>query len=125
MTGRPSHRSGVVKRGLKLVAATILLVSLAPVLVVLALFVRWRLGSAVLCRQVRPGLRRNPFTVFKFRSMRDAVGPDGAPLPDSSRLDSVGRRLRTSIRNLSMKMRRSSEKFTREYGRSRSHLLRG
>jgi lipopolysaccharide/colanic/teichoic acid biosynthesis glycosyltransferase len=96
MTGRQAHRSGVVKRCVDLVAATILLVSFAPVLVVLALFVRWRLGSPVLFRQVRPGLRGRPFTMFKFRSMRDAVGPDGATLPDISRLDSFGRKLRAS-----------------------------
>ena len=76
MMGRPSRRSGVVKRGADLAAAAILLVVLAPVLIVLALVVRWRLGSPVLFRQVRPGLGGRPFTMTKFRSMRDAAGPD-------------------------------------------------
>lgn len=96
MMGRPSRRSGVLKRGVDLVAAAILLVVLAPVLIVLASLVRWRLGSPVLFRQMRPGLSGRLFTMFKFRSMRDAVGPDGAPLPDGNRLDSFGRMLRAS-----------------------------
>ncbi len=72
----------------------------APVTLVLttalALLVRLRLGSPVLFRQTRIGLGGRPFTLYKFRSMRDATGPDGRPLPDAERLTSFGRWLRST-----------------------------
>ena len=39
----------------------------------------------LLVSQVRPGLNGKPFELMKFRSMRDATGPDGQPLPDAER----------------------------------------
>lgn len=86
----------MLKRGADLVAAAFLLVVLAPLPLVLAALVRWRLGSPVLVRHIRPGLGGHPFKMCKFRSMRDAVGPDGAPLPDGTRLGPFGRWLRAS-----------------------------
>lgn len=47
-------------------------------------------------RQERPGLKGRIFTVLKFRTMREATGPDGKPLPDAERLTSLGRFLRAS-----------------------------
>ena len=41
-------------------------------------------------RQQRPGLKGEPFEVYKFRTMKDAVGPGGEPLPDEERLTKVG-----------------------------------
>lgn len=70
------------------------LVLLAPLLALVALVVRWRLGATVLFRQQRPGLGGKPFVLTKFRSMRDAVGTDGKPLGDAERLTPLGRRLR-------------------------------
>ena len=64
-------------------------------LALLALLVRWRLGSPVLFRQVRPGYRGQPFTLYKFRSMTDARGPDGRWLSDAERLTGLGRLLRS------------------------------
>jgi len=64
-------------------------------LALLALLVRWRLGSPVLFRQVRPGYRGQPFTLYKFRSMTDARGPDGCWLSDAERLTGLGRLLRS------------------------------
>jgi len=61
----------------------------------LALLVRWRLGSPVLFRQVRPGYRGQPFTLYKFRSMTDARGPDGLWLSDAERLTGLGRLMRS------------------------------
>lgn len=54
------------------------------------------MGRPVLFRQVRIGLREHPFTIWKLRTMRDAVGPDGQPLPDELRLTRVGRFLRAT-----------------------------
>ncbi|WP_341018687.1 sugar transferase [Brevundimonas diminuta] len=79
------------------VAMSILaLTLLSPVLAITALVVRRRLGSPVLFRQVRPGLDGKPFDMIKFRTMRDAAGPDGQPLPDAERLTPLGRFLRST-----------------------------
>lgn len=78
-----------------LVAATALAL-LSPLLLVLALAVRVRLGSPILFRQVRPGRDARPFTILKFRTMTDARGPDGALLPDAERLPPFGRWLRAT-----------------------------
>lgn len=72
------------------------LAMLTPLLAILALIVRQRLGSPVLFRQVRPGLEGKPFEMIKFRTMRDAVASDGQPLSDAERLTSFGRLLRST-----------------------------
>jgi len=72
------------------------LIVAAPLLIVLALVVRWNVGAPVLFRQIRPGLKGEPFRIIKFRSMRNAAGDDGKPLPDEQRLTAIGRFLRAS-----------------------------
>ncbi len=69
--------TGIAKRVLDLAVSGVGLVVLAPVLGGLTVLVRQRLGSPVLFRQVRPGLRGEPFEMVKFRTMTDARGPDG------------------------------------------------
>lgn len=77
------------------------LVFLSPVLAVIALLVRIKLGSPVLFRQQRPGLHGKPFTLLKFRTMTDARDADGSLLPDEQRLTSFGQFLRrTSLDEL-------------------------
>lgn len=85
-----------LKRVLDVLGAAALLLLLAPVLAGIAWAVRRRLGSPVLFAQVRPGLHGRPFTIYKFRTMRDATLPDGRPLPDEERLTPFGRWLRAS-----------------------------
>jgi sugar transferase EpsL len=65
-------------------------------MLVIALLVRWRLGSPVLFKQVRPGLHGAPFSIYKFRTMRDATDAQGRLLPDEQRLTPFGRRLRAT-----------------------------
>jgi sugar transferase EpsL len=84
------------KRLFDLLAAAAALVALAPLLGVLALVVRLRLGSPVLFRQERPGLHGRLFTLRKFRTMTDARGPDGRLLADAERLTPFGRFLRAT-----------------------------
>lgn len=86
----------MVKRAFDLfwVAASVLL--LWPILLAVAIAVRWKLGSPVLFSQVRPGWRGWPFRMVKFRTMTDARGPDGELLPDAQRLTPLGRFLRSS-----------------------------
>ncbi|WP_029935143.1 sugar transferase [Thiomicrospira pelophila] len=69
---------------------------LLPVLVVVGLLVRVKLGSPVLFKQVRPGLAAKPFTLMKFRSMTDARDAQGILLPDAVRLTKFGRFLRST-----------------------------
>lgn len=52
------------------------------------------MGRPVLFRQTRPGYRAKPFFLYKFRTMREAYGPDGTPRPDAERLTRLGRFLR-------------------------------
>lgn len=73
------------------VSASILLL---PVLAVLGLIVRFRLGAPVLFRQVRPGRNGRPFTIYKFRTMTNARDASGDLLPDAQRLPRFGQFLR-------------------------------
>ena len=82
------------KRAFDLTAALAALAVLWPVIGLTALAIRWKLGSPVLFRQIRPGLHGKPFGIFKFRSMTDERGPDGELLPDALRLPPFGQRLR-------------------------------
>jgi len=86
----------VLKRACDAVAAFLGLLVLAPLLLVLALAIRLTLGAPVLFRQLRPGLRGRPFTVLKFRTMRDAADAHGNPLTDSQRLVPLGCFLRAA-----------------------------
>jgi lipopolysaccharide/colanic/teichoic acid biosynthesis glycosyltransferase len=72
------------------------LVLFAPLLLVVALLVRLKLGSPVLFIQERPGLRGRPFRMVKVRTMTDERGPDGELLPDAARLTSFGKFLRAT-----------------------------
>ena len=78
------------KRLIDIVGAASALLLLAPILAAVALAVRLVLGRPVLFRQPRPGYLEKPFTVYKFRTMRDAADSQGHPLPDGERLHPVG-----------------------------------
>ncbi len=86
----------MAKRLFDILCAACALALLSPLVLLLALAVRIRLGSPVLFRQVRPGRGAKPFTILKFRTMTDARGPDGALLPDADRLPPFGRWLRAT-----------------------------
>ena len=84
-----------------LAAAAVLLVLSAPVTAAVATLIWLRMGRPVLFRQVRAGRGGRPFTLLKFRSMREAFGSDGRPLSDGHRLTPLGRWLRhTSLDEL-------------------------
>lgn len=89
-------RGAPLKRLFDVVASAAALLVLSPLLLALWVLVRQRMGSPALFRQTRPGLYGRPFEMIKFRTMRDAVGPDGAPLPDAERLTPFGRWLRAT-----------------------------
>ena len=85
-----------MKRVLDFILALCGVLALAIPLLVLVWLVRRKLGSPVFFRQVRPGLHGKPFEMVKFRTMTDERGPDGLLLPDSLRLTSFGRFLRST-----------------------------
>ncbi|MGB2336123.1 MAG: sugar transferase [Alcanivorax sp.] len=85
-----------MKRAMDLVGALAALVLLSPIVVVLCILVRSKLGSPVFFRQVRPGVEGRPFKMVKFRTMTDERGPDGALLPDDQRLTALGAWLRST-----------------------------
>jgi sugar transferase EpsL len=89
------YRIGV-KRLLDLALTIPALVLLSPVLAVIALLVRLRLGAPVLFRQLRPGLHGRPFTIYKFRTMTEARDGAGQLSLDAQRLTKFGRFLRST-----------------------------
>jgi lipopolysaccharide/colanic/teichoic acid biosynthesis glycosyltransferase len=84
------------KRGLDRVAGAAGLVAAAPVIAATALAIRATMGAPVLFTQPRTGYRGRAFDVLKFRTMRDATGPDGRPLPDMQRVTRLGAFLRST-----------------------------
>ena len=88
------------KRLLDLLGSALLLLTLSPVLAMVALAVLAALGRPVIFRQTRPGLGGRPFTCYKFRTMLPQAGA-GGPSSDADRLTPFGRFLRrTSLDEL-------------------------
>lgn len=86
----------MLKRAFDIVCSALALLLLWPVLLILYVLVRVKLGSPALFRQQRPGLHGRPFMMVKFRTMLDALDADGNPLPDDVRLTRFGRLLRAT-----------------------------
>ncbi len=85
-----------MKRLFDLSVALLLLLLLFPVLIMIAVLIRWKLGSPVLFRQQRPGLFGKPFYLYKFRTMTEAKDSSGNLLPDHERLTAFGKFLRAA-----------------------------
>ena len=85
-----------MKRFFDVVVSVTLLVTLSPVLVLIALLVGTLLGSPVLFVQVRPGLNGAAFKMYKFRTMINAADSNEVPLEDGLRLTRFGRFLRST-----------------------------
>ena len=85
-----------MKRILDIMCSFFGLIFFAPILLILTYLIRKNLGSPVIFSQIRPGLDGKPFKMYKFRSMKDAVDENGAPLPDLERLTPFGQKLRSS-----------------------------
>lgn len=85
-----------IKRAFDFCCALLGLTVLSPVLLVVALLVRTKLGSPVLFKQPRPGLNEKIFTMYKFRTMTDERDENGNFLPDEVRLTKFGAMLRNT-----------------------------
>ena len=85
-----------VKRCLDFLLSLAALIILSPVLLLVAILVRCKLGSPILFKQKRPGLHEKIFCMYKFRTMTDAKDADGNLLPDEVRLAKFGKLLRST-----------------------------
>lgn len=77
-------------------AAAVGLLLLWPLLLVLAVLVRYKLGAPIVFCQTRPGLGGKPFNMYKFRTMTDARDDNGELLADHVRLTAFGKFLRST-----------------------------
>lgn len=85
-----------VKRVQDFLLALIALIILMPVILIIALIIRIKLGSPVIFAQERPGLNGKIFKLYKFRTMTDARDSNGELLPDEKRLVKTGKILRAT-----------------------------
>ncbi len=85
-----------MKRIFDIIISISVLILFSPILAITALLIYLKLGNPVLFKQTRPRLYGKPFTIFKFRTMRNALDKSGNPLPDSERLTSFGKTLRST-----------------------------
>lgn len=84
------------KRLLDILLSGMALILLSPVLLIVAILVRVKLGAPVLFKQERPGKDEKIFTLYKFRTMTDEKDENGKLLPDDVRLTSFGKMLRST-----------------------------
>ncbi len=85
-----------MKRLFDVVLAFIGLIVLSPVLLIVSLLVRLKLGGPVFFTQTRPGLNGQPFKMIKFRTMKNGVDKNGNLLPDTERMTDFGQLLRST-----------------------------
>ena len=85
-----------IKRLLDILISLCALIVLSPILLVVAVLVRIKLGSPVIFHQERPGYHEKVFSLCKFRSMTDERGENGELLPDEVRLTKFGKALRAT-----------------------------
>lgn len=98
---RPSLQQGGLyrkyfKRPMDFILSLMAIVVLSPVLIIVGILVRVKLGSPVLFKQKRPGLNEKIFTMYKFRTMTDEKDENGELLPNRIRLTKFGRILRAT-----------------------------
>ena len=85
-----------IKRPQDFLCALLALIFLWPLLVVVAILVKIKLGSPVIFKQDRPGRNGKIFKLYKFRTMTDERDKDGNLLPDDQRLPQFGKKLRST-----------------------------
>lgn len=85
-----------MKRLFDFIIAFSALFTLLPVIIIVAVLIRFKLGSPILFTQNRPGLNRKVFKMMKFRSMLDGKDKHGNLLPDNERMTSFGTFLRST-----------------------------
>lgn len=85
-----------IKRPLDFMLSLIAIIILSPLLLIVAILVRIKLGKPVIFEQQRPGKNEKIFTLYKFRTMTDKKDENGNLLPDEQRLTKFGKALRST-----------------------------
>jgi lipopolysaccharide/colanic/teichoic acid biosynthesis glycosyltransferase len=85
-----------MKRLFDIIVSCTGLILLSPIVLVIAIWVRYKLGSPIFFIQTRPGKNGKPFSMVKFRSMKTAIDARGLPLSDEERLTPFGKTLRST-----------------------------
>jgi undecaprenyl phosphate N,N'-diacetylbacillosamine 1-phosphate transferase len=85
-----------LKRPMDFILSLMAIIVISPVLIIVGVLVRIKLGSPVLFKQKRPGLNEKIFTMYKFRTMTDEKDENGELLPNHIRLTKFGRILRAT-----------------------------
>ena len=84
------------KRILDVFLSGIALLVLSPILLIVAILVRFKLGSPIFFKQERPGKNEKIFNMYKFRTMTDETDNHGNLLSDEKRLTNFGKTLRST-----------------------------
>ena len=84
------------KRPLDFILSLLAIIIFSPILLIVAILVRIKLGSPIIFKQKRPGLNEKIFIMYKFRTMTDKKDENGNLLPDSERLTKFGKTLRST-----------------------------
>ena len=94
------HKKGFYEKYVKIpqdvIIAFVALIVFSPVLLIVAILVRTKLGSPVIFKQERPGINGKIFKLYKFRTMSDERDENGELLPDEKRLGKFGKLLRST-----------------------------
>lgn len=94
------HKKGIyekyIKRPQDFLCSLLAIIILSPVMLIVAILVRIKLGSPIIFKQQRPGKDEKIFTLYKFRTMTDEKDEKGNLLPDSQRLTKFGKFLRST-----------------------------
>lgn len=85
-----------IKRILDFILSFISIIVLMPVMLIIAILVRIKLGKPVIFKQQRPGKNEKIFTLYKFRTMTDKKDEKGKLLADAKRLTKFGKTLRST-----------------------------
>ncbi|QTY18564.1 sugar transferase [Virgibacillus pantothenticus] len=85
-----------LKRPMDFILSLIAIIVLSPLLIVIAILVKTKLGTPILFKQRRPGMNEEIFTMYKFRTMTNEEDDNGYLLPDSERLTKFGEFLRST-----------------------------
>lgn len=85
-----------IKRPQDFICALLAIIILSPVMLIIAIWVKLKLGSPVIFSQERPGKDGKIFKLYKFRSMTNGKDEEGKLLPDDIRLTPFGRKLRAT-----------------------------
>jgi UDP-galactose phosphate transferase len=86
----------LIKRFMDFLIAALSIIIFSPLLIILAILVRVKLGGPVIFKQERPGLNGKVFKLYKFRTMTDAKDENGNLLDDEYRLTSFGKKFRST-----------------------------